>query len=216
MTEGFRELSQITEPDSGWTVHGVFDPQSGEFRSITLDDIYRPLSVLNLNKSVPVEVQAHFDTTRNLALYAWYVRRFIPVADWHACASLELALKIKTDGKIRGLFNLIRHAIAQGWVKNEGFSQWQAIRERSEGQLELHRRLFEHLGRPFHPPNGGAFQWDYVSLLLDSIPYMRNEYAHGSPMFYPGTMNLREVAEFINQLFPDDNDSEEGNHGLAS
>lgn len=205
MADSFRNLANMLEPDPYWAAVPGLDPQTLEPKTTTLEDIHRALCEIHLDETVPAQVQIHFDTTRNLALYSWFVRNFIQVADWHACASLELALKTKTKGKIGYLPNLIRHAIDNGWIKNEGFSDWQRQKAIFEQQLPHWQQLHEAMGQPFDPPNGGEFAWDYVSILLKLLPTMRNEYAHGSTMLYPGTVNLRVVAEFINQLFPSGN-----------
>jgi len=130
MPDSFRKLSELTTPGRGYESWGVIDQDTGECRSIKIEEIYARLERLELHEGVPEEVHKHFDTSRNLYLYSWFVYRFISVAEWHASATLELALKIKTEGKIRFLPNLIEHAIENGWVKNEGFSVWQSAKER--------------------------------------------------------------------------------------
>ena len=41
-----------------------------------------------------------------------------------------------------------------------------------------------------------------LQILLDSLPYLRNELAHGNPMIYPGGLDLFAIcADLINQLF---------------
>jgi len=52
-----------------------------------------------LNDTVPEKIREHFETTKNLLLYSWFVYRFIPVAEFHAATTLEYALK---EGGIRG------------------------------------------------------------------------------------------------------------------
>jgi hypothetical protein len=45
--------------------------------------------------------------------------------------------------------------------------------------------------------------WDYVGILLDTLPASRNDYAHGSSSLHNqvrGTIEL--AAEIINQIFP--------------
>ena len=132
-------------------------------------------------------------------MYSWFVFRFIPVAEFHAASTLEFALKHKTEGKIRGLYRLIEHAISQGWVKNEGFSAWRNRKRMNDEQ----RRIYEELNKmtqkeiEFHDE-----QYDYLAILKKSIPNIRNEYAHGSSMLHPGGYRKLEIcAEFINQLF---------------
>lgn len=204
MPDSFRQLDTLTEPDPRWASFRVFDPGIRGLRPMTIEDIHRQLGGLDLRETVPDQVRCHFDRTRNLALYSWFVYAFIPVADWHACATLELALKIKTGCKRCGLRKLIERAIREQWVRNEGFSRWRQQRESFEQHLLSQRHICTDIGIPFDPPNAGTFQWDYVSMLLKSLPVLRNEYAHGSAMLYPGALNLGIVAEFINQLFIED------------
>jgi len=46
-------------------------------------------------------------------------------------------------------------------------------------------------------------EWDYLPILLEALPGIRNAYAHGSDMLHNqvlGTLEL--VCEILNQLFP--------------
>ena len=44
--------------------------------------------------------------------------------------------------------------------------------------------------------------WDYVAVLVDTLPVLRNEYAHGSQSLHNGAVRIINVAgEIINQLF---------------
>lgn len=194
-----KKLSEINLPDPRSEMYSIYDEASGEYRSKTIEDHYAIVNTITLHSGVPEKIREHFETTKNLLLYSWFVYRFIPVAEFHAASTLEYALKHKTDGKIRGLYRLIDHAISQGWVKNEGFSVWQNSKRMNDEQ----KRMYEELSKitqqeiEFHEE-----PFDYLEKLKESIPYIRNAYAHGSSMLYPGGYGkLKICAEFINQLF---------------
>jgi hypothetical protein len=188
MPDTFQTLDDITKPD----------PRCDH---ITIEKFHALLAELQLHAGVPEEVRTHFDTTRNLFLYSWFVYRFGRVAEWHACASLELALKIKTGGQIKGLHKLIEHVIAKGWVKNEGFSVRRRAKASHEQEKLLWKGLLRATGRQDDRLENAQFDYDYLDVLTD-IPDIRNEYAHGSHVLYPGPyLHLKVISEFINQLF---------------
>lgn len=208
MSDSFRKLCELTTPDRRSEMWGVIDPDTGEFRSIKIEDIHSRLEELELHEGVPEKVRTHFDTTRNLFLYAWFVWRFRAVAEWHASATLELALKIKTEGRVKYLPNLIDHAIRNGWVKNEGFSAWQSAKQRYEEQRIFMKEILLRAKSESNRADDDGFNYDYVEILSKGLPYLRNEYAHGSNMLGPGIYHhLLTVSEFINQLFEENKET---------
>jgi len=183
---------------------GLIDPRTGEARSIEIKDIHSQLEKLVLHEGVPEKVRIHFDTTRNLFLYSWFVWRFRAVAEWHAFATLELALKIKSkrERKKNKLSCLINEAIRNGWVKNESFSIWQSAKQGYEEQKIIMKEILTQEELESNQADVDEFIYDYVKILRKGLPCMRNEYAHGSNMLGPGTyVHLLIVSEFINQLF---------------
>lgn len=194
-----KDLDEILEPDERSSMFGIYFDEQGNTREKTIDDHHAIVSRFVLHDGVPEKIRQHFETTKNLLLYSWFVYRFIPVAEFHAASTLEYALKIKTEGKMRGLYRLIDHAISKGWVKNEGFRAW----NERERMREEEKRLREEFGKlteaeaQFHDE-----PYDFVEKLKETLPYLRNAYAHGSNMLHPGGYGKLEVcAEFINQLF---------------
>lgn len=194
-----KELSEIFAPDKRSEMFVILDKETGKFRTKTIEDHYAIVSRFVLHDGVPEKIRQHFETTKNLLLYSWFVYRFIPIAEFHSATTLEYALKLKSGGKIRGLSSLIVHAISRGWVKNEGFSSWQ----NRERMREEQKRMDEELNKlaedeiAFHEE-----PCDYVGILKETIPNLRNAYAHGSSMLYPGGYGKLEICvEFINQLY---------------
>ncbi|MGK5023128.1 hypothetical protein [Janthinobacterium sp. RB2R34] len=61
----------------------------------TLEQRLGYIDQFTLSADVPDEVRIHFETGRNLFVYAWYVYRFNMVAEQHILASLEMAARIR-------------------------------------------------------------------------------------------------------------------------
>lgn len=200
----FKKIEEVNVPDTRMERQEIFDSKSGAFRNITFADYYRSVSGITLHVGVPDGVHSHFDVAKNLLLYSWYVYRFLMVAEMQASASLELAIKEKcareNEPQKRGLKNLIGLAESKCWVKNDGFSMWQRVKEGAEKYREDRKILCEIAGIPYVEV---PFSYDYIAVIKDSIPYIRNYYAHGAKGYGPGGhLRLQICAEFINQLFP--------------
>jgi hypothetical protein len=91
--DGLRSLEELEQPDVRMAHFAVRD--DGGSRPITQRDRYESISSLELDEAVPSEVRVHFDTARNVYLYAWFVYRFHVIAEQQALATLELALRTK-------------------------------------------------------------------------------------------------------------------------
>ncbi|HET7176612.1 MAG TPA: hypothetical protein VFK21_11470, partial [Gammaproteobacteria bacterium] len=83
-----KSLEEVTKPDVRSTLI-----------SGGLSQIHVQLSVITLHKGVPIAIRQHFETAKNVSLYAWFAYRFHQIAEMQGFASLELALreKIKRD-----------------------------------------------------------------------------------------------------------------------
>ncbi len=198
--EYFRGLEQITELDKRQSPWVVYDEALRDYRGKTLDDHYRVIANIELVEGVPELVANTFTTARHLLLYSWYVYPFIVVAELQAYASLEFALKWRIEdvsGSGRwGLRKCMRHAIAQGWFRDEGVRGGAHARAgyvdflESVGLADKEQKLDES------DPQA------YVKLLAEIFPRDRNELAHGSPRLEPGGyVTLDLVARLINQLY---------------
>ena len=165
---------------------------------------------------------AKLETTKNLYLYAWFVYRFYPVAQHHALTCLELGLRtrfwddipakaVPCHGKKPMLKHLLQFAISTGAITNQGFASWHKI----VWQRAVYRTEHERL-RKMVEEKITSMVWDeslarvtkedecvdYLGLLLDTIPKIRNSYAYGSTNLHnQGLHTIQIVAEIINQLF---------------
>lgn len=196
--------------------------EASGFRKATVSDHHSDVAQLELSHAVPERVRIHFETAKNLYLYAWLVYRFYPVAEHHALASLELGLRErfksgipKTYWNITGreptLKPLLRYAIDIKSIRNQGFRCWnQRVLERArhryahERVCKLIERNLDQIELDYNQavPNDKDREWDYLPILFELLPEIRNVYAHGSTMLHRqvlGTLEL--VCEILNQVF---------------
>lgn len=192
-------------------------------RPITIEDQHRSVVRLVLHDGVPEGICIQFETTKNLYLYSWFVYRFYPVAQHHAYTCLELALRecfeaaMLVAGEPKrehgpGLKQLLTYAIEKGFLKNENFEVW---RHRTQVNAKM-RTMYEEieemrrLGLDQMELDESKVEikdvdrnHDYLTILLETIPYLRNHYAHGSKSLHIQVLaTVQVVAEIINQIFP--------------
>jgi len=196
------------------------DRTNGTSRAIELADHHEQISGYVLHAGVPEEIVVQFETAKNVYLYSWFVYRFYPVAEHHSLACLELALRerlkeeIRT-GKIKGkrptLRPLLKYVVEHGLVKNEGFATWRNRGEiNSRHRVEM-ERLREASGKNLDEitwddldiqVTAEDLNWDYVNVLADTLPMLRNDYAHGSTELHNWALrSIQVVCEIINQLY---------------
>jgi len=193
------------------------------FRPKQLEDQHGAVARLVLHNGVPEGIRIQFETTKNLYLYSWFVYRFYPVAQHHAYTCLELALRecfesaMLAAGEPKrehgpGLKRLLTYAIEKGLLKNENFEVWRH-RTRVNAKMRTMYEEIEEMGRlgldrmeldeSKVEIKDVDRNHDYLTILLETIPYLRNHYAHGSKSLHNqvlGTVQI--VAEIINQIFP--------------
>jgi hypothetical protein len=217
--EALRPAVHVCEPDPRSTMYVRIDLTSGTKRPIELADHHESISSCALHAGVPQEIALHFETTRNLYLYAWFIYRFYPVAEQQSLACLELALRMRLKEEIRTgkigkhptLRPLLEYAVQHHLLKNEGFSTWQnrgtinsrrrtemeKIREMSEKKLD--RITLDESDIQVLPED---LDWDYVKMLPALLARVRNDYAHGSTNLHNWALQtILIVCESINQLF---------------
>ena len=103
--ERLKRLENICRPDERYLNRVDIDHSIGAVTPTTIESIYGLVEEIRLNAGVPEDIQSHFETARNLALYSWFVYSFNVVAAMQAFASLEMAVKKKT-GKRRMAFKM--------------------------------------------------------------------------------------------------------------
>lgn len=234
--DGLRSVDRLSTPDARMR-HFVI-AEAGSFRSISQDDRHLSIASFELRPEVPREVRVHFDTARNLYLYAWFVYRFHVIAEQQALASLEMALRLRlidctalpADGtfgigplrkaadsvgaerlKKRGLSSLLKSASENGFISNDRC----ASRLRWAQDMAYHRVRAEQLNHMIRSgqsemtvpdevpvPTLDELAHDWIGDFIDSLPRLRNTYAHGSSMLHPSVLRTFDVvANLTNQLF---------------
>jgi hypothetical protein len=173
-----------------------------------------------LHRGVPQDIALQFETAKNIYLYSWFVYRFFNVAENHGYACLELALRERLKDEIAagklgsnrpGLRRLLGYAADHRLIKNEGFATWRnrgEINSRHRAESEALRRMAEGnldeiaLDYSTLQVTQDDLDWDYVNALVEALPALRNNYAHGSHDLHNWSLRMiRVVVEIINQLF---------------
>lgn len=162
----------------------------------------------------------HFENARNLYLYAWFVYRFNAVAEEHALGSLEYALRLRlidggfispAKGEKMGLADLLKRAKRHGLIQNEEIKS--RVRWATELAKDRYRLLqIDAMSRAGLTemilddssvvPTENDLAYDWISMFVESLPNMRNDYAHGSQTLLPAVLRTFDiVCDLINQLF---------------
>src|SRR5882724_2865566 len=179
----------------------VVNIRTGESRPKTFEDHYARISSFNLNESVPNDIQIHFEVAKNLLLYSWFVHRFISVAELQVYASAEFALRERIGdaaGEKATLRRLLDYAVKHEMIDDSGFSHYVRLRQES---AEIEQMLHE-IGDGSTMNNEPIDQQEYSRVLVETIPKLRNVFAHGTNSLIPRTfLTFRICCDLINQLF---------------
>ena len=95
--EELKKFEEICEPDERQKHFALFNESRTEIRPLTLQDIYDTAESIKLHEGVPEDIRNHFETARNLLVYSWFYYPFNVVAQLHAFASAEYALRTKAS-----------------------------------------------------------------------------------------------------------------------
>lgn len=185
-----------------------------------LDERWRSIAAFGFAAEVPETVAYHFETAKNVLLYAWFVYRFHMVAEQYVLTTLELALRERlsrdnyirvTDDWMPGLKLMLGKARAHGLISNDRFAPGQDLaRRRAEMRqsLAMIRRMQElGLEEITYDPSqleitAEDLAYDWLDQFEQSLPQLRNMHAHGTNSLYPTVFNtFRIVHNIIEQLF---------------
>lgn len=177
--ESLKPIDQVLEGDVRHTYFGQY----------SVEVFHSQASAANLSEAVPHSIRNHFATAQNLLVYSWFFYPFQMTAQLHAYASVEFALRTRFDippkqGKFK---DMLARAVKEGLVRDGGFDLYPV-----------------RLGQNYSIPNGEDVRVvsSYAEVLVEVIPKLRNELAHGSTMLFNGVGGtLRICADIINQLF---------------
>jgi len=116
--EKLKPLSEVCQPDIRYRSRADLDRTTGTVSETTIESLYSLIEPLVLPANVPDDVRSHFETAKNLALYSWFVYAFNVVAAMHAFASLEMAVRMKTNDDKAPFKHLIDKAFNNRKVDN--------------------------------------------------------------------------------------------------
>ncbi len=223
-SDSFRDPERALEPDPRSNHLVKFEDYTQVPQPISLADQHDAVARFKLNAAVPEEVAIHFETAKNLYLYAWFVFRFYPVAEQQALTSLEFALREKLVDFIKeykerhpkagplGLARLLSHARAEGLIRNEALNR-QAWAFRAARQRYVSEKINEMIAADLNEmefddshvvPSEADLQHDWLGVFVKAIPGIRNDYAHGSPTLHHTVLHTFDVvSQLINQLYPE-------------
>ncbi|HEY2953846.1 MAG TPA: hypothetical protein VGK89_01210 [Candidatus Eisenbacteria bacterium] len=197
-----RGLERISSVDPRYAARAAVDPKvEVGYRPMTIEDHWNDISAMALHEGVPRSIRVQFETARNLVLYSWFAYRFQQVAEMQAYASVEFALRRRAGLAIRdlgpGLKRLLERAVEEGWIHDEGFRHYRRVAEQRAEQEES-----PPVGTEPDSPVTRELQ-AYVKILAETLPFLRNELAHGSAMLSGSAKRtLALCCDLINQLFP--------------
>ena len=220
-----KSLEEINVPDERCAVFSRYDEHG--LRDDSLPDHYADIAKFQLSQEVPRAVVIQYETAKNIYLYAWYVYRFYPVAEQQALSSLEMGLRNRFPGNLPlgygykdrpnhrpTLAPLLRYAIDQGLIRNEGFSRWhRLVRQRAKDrvlfeqieEMQITDTTVQKISSDEIVPNAADLDCDFVSVLEKTLPGIRNAYAHGSTRLSNQVLGTFElVKEILIQLYPTD------------
>lgn len=219
--DGLRSPECVGNPDPRQEAFVVLGEECGGYRRLELADYHTAAASLALSDSVPEKIRTQFTTALNLYLYGWFVYRFLPVAEHQALTCLEYALRERYEAEIpedyvrKGrkatLQPLVRYGVDKGDIRNEGFTVWHEqarVRSRTRHIMDKVREIDER-GLDEIEVNEDEAEildedrdWAYVDVLAESLPAIRNTYAHGHPTLHGGVLGtMRIVAECVNQIY---------------
>lgn len=144
-------------------------------RLMTLEQRHAYLSTLELHDSTPEAVKGQFNVARNMTLYQHFFYALAPEVQMKTYSVIEMALRLRLDAEAKpSLAQLLKRAVDMDLLKDEGF---------------------RHIASP-DPSN------PYSRSLVQVLPMLRNDSAHGSTQLTPDCIgHIEKCADLINQLF---------------
>ncbi len=214
VSDALRDLSNVLQPDARSPLPAV--PGAGGLVSGGLEIHLAEIQRYRLRPEVPVGIRIHFETAKNLYLYAWFVYRFYMAADQYVYSTLELALRTRLHPDLADdewkpmLRKMLDEAIDQGLLSKRKFSRVVLLakaRARSRQSRELIDRMNAGGLKSVQVSDDVEileedYAFDALDIWKDNIPYSRNLHAHGTTSLWPSVLTTFEiVSEMINQLY---------------
>jgi hypothetical protein len=148
-------------------------------RLVDLEQLHRTVEAIELHEGVPEDIRGQFNVARNMGLYTYYFYALAPEVQLKTFTVIELALRRRAgDPKGKTLRPLLKLAVSSGWIQDSGF-------------------------RHIEVPESTN---PYCRSLVEALPELRNDSAHGSTSLTPQMVwYLERCADLVNQLFAQPN-----------
>jgi hypothetical protein len=170
--EELKKLDELTRPDDRQHFFGIADADTGDHRALAVSDLYSSAASLKLHDGVPGKVRSHFAAVKNLVAYSWFYYPFNTTAQFLSYVSVEFALRVRLGASPQeGFRSLIRRAVEQKLISDEGFSH---IKPAAAEEA----RIIQALNLSPAPSRNKT----YVETLIEVLPELRNNLAHGAHM----------------------------------
>ncbi len=202
--EILKSLDQITQID-----------ERNKFHGFTLADRHKQVSQLELTSHVPEGIASAFAVARNLWLFGWFCWPLYSLASFEAFRCIEMSLinrwrkegcpelrKQKRSKKWKetpSLKLLLEFAVEKGLLLDSDFEH---VRLHQETQRAYNELLVDIL--PEEPPQPSE-PAQYVRILKDVLPQLRNRHAHAESIAFMGPsagyLDLQNARDLIQKLF---------------
>jgi hypothetical protein len=137
---------------------------TGIVREYSIEEHHAYHADLALPPHCPDELKTSWVEAMHLGIYGFYCRTFLALCDQQCLISLELALRLRLGlARSGGLRNVLVKADEAGLVDRDSLLP--------ENRMPKHRIVGDGT------PHSAASLW---TLLLDALPSLRNDYAHGT------------------------------------
>lgn len=186
--EQLKKLAELREPD-----------ERSRYRNLTIEDLHSISESLTLGPAVPEHVRNQFEIARHAFIYSWFYYPFLPAAEMYSILAVELALRLKLKEVQPGLFSkkrepalkeLLQMAIKARLLTDMGFNV----------QIPANEIVMMDPNNPQSKPAPADQRYCYR--ILEVLPALRNDLAHGDFALYPGVSHsMARGVELINQLF---------------
>lgn len=224
-----RDATTALEPDARAHMTSAIRAD-GTVSMVTLQERHAAVAGFELTQAVPVKIRVHFETAKNLYLYAWFVYRFYPVAEQQALATLEFALRERLTGLFPDQFgpsarrrpslsNLFAEARKEGLITSKGLRATERLARIRADRRVSWERVQEMEARGLNEmqfedsavePLPEDYPHDILNTFAETLPFFRNTYAHGSSILHSSVLGtFEDVTDLVNQLYPADSQLKE-------
>ena len=188
-----KPLAEVSGRDERWR---ILDNRS-------IEQHHALVAGYSLHEGVPKTVAQHFESARNMWLYAFFSYRLLQVAlvQMHVAGEAAVKERAKREGiniKSATLEKLLDIAIERRWLLDVNFEVTADRPQRESEQLEMLR----FMGVEQEPFVGPLHEQDYAKGLVKAFRQIRNSLAHGEVILKPNlSWEFTAVRDLINQLF---------------